>query len=220
MTDEPAAKPKDLIFHTRLLQALAEQERPDAGGLGQVRRDSVVVKTEDLRAALDEIYGWRQSITCYLQTAIEDVARPKNHPDPGMDWRQSPEQRLKEFLGVLSSALEGDNHPSCESCSKPVRPGQPVVPSEEVGAMHAECVGASPEDIAAGEIWVDPETLGPVEEGDPPLDIRADGLARLGIFIDAPLYSDEAILAMIEKGSAAQAKINAEMYAEDPSEEA
>lgn len=147
----------------------------------------------------DEIAFWRQSTACYIALARYDLERLQRGEEP----LTSPQARLREHVRCLQAASDGEFFQRCEACGKPVRPGQAVVSSAEVGEIHAQpCMGAPDEQVKQGRMPADPETIEREDEDDPAeaAEIAAD--PHFSIHASEPALSQAQVLAELMHGAA------------------
>jgi len=123
---------------------------------------------------LAEVLYWRENAACWLSASLHSAEAL--HEAKGEElfkhrrihfFRNAPNRQVREFHSVLHDALHGDLYQHCESCGEHLIPGQPTVSFEDVGAVHATCVGATPQDIAAGRVSVPVEMIA-LEDGEAP----------------------------------------------------
>ncbi len=138
------------------------------------------MKPEDmsLQQLRDEVAYWRAEARASLHFALTDarMAADKGDHERAEDIIRD---RLRQSAGSLESALNGEIHMLCEACGKPLRDGQLTIASDDTNDVHAECMGATPENLATGGIWVDPQSI-VTWDGEPPA-LNAEGKARLPI---------------------------------------
>ena len=169
-------------------------------------------RTPPAPSPAEEVAFWRENAAAQMDTLYIHLKAAPDAPLP--EYLADPWRRLRELHGMLDDALMGRTAAqTCECCGRPVRVGDPVI-SSNVGDIHAACMGAKPEQIAAGSMPCDPEMLDLEMMEDAEAEkARAD--PRLAITIHGPLYTPEAMRdAMIRTGQLLAARAAAEAEAD------
>jgi len=144
---------------------------------------------DELAQLREEVHFWRANAAATLSTAVMMAEAAARKGDTDEEARILVSTILPQST-ALRDALAGDYHEYCESCGKPLLDGQPVVSDVDCGDIHAQCVGASPAEIEAGEMWVNAASL---DASDGPAATRTDGKGRLAILVRAGDYTPDRI---------------------------
>lgn len=191
MTDQPAnpetpwtlnTREADLPAIIRLIRALCDEGK----------HTGLYVEAPWLLRQLEEVWFWREETAAYLGFATAQLRVALDRDGADSDLTQQIARDLGSAISSLAAALHGDFHDDCPECNQPMVPGQPVI-NFDTGDMHANCAGASAEDIKAGRLTVPFDSLD--LEGLEPAEIeqlRAD--PHVTIIPRTALYDDTVAL--------------------------
>lgn len=155
--------------------------------------DQVTISRAEYDALLDERRHWRETAAVMLLGLTGRIDRGDHRL--ALEGPKVPRsvvmQQAKAWTEMLSDAVSGSFYPVCESCEKPVRPGDICFPWEEVTA-HADCDHPRPGKHQAGE------TMHLADAGW----LDEDGVPRSGpvdavLFAHRPLFTDDEIFQLL-----------------------
>lgn len=162
--------------------------------------DTVTITKAEHDALLWERQFWRVAAACRILVLARGVAETGRIGIGARVPRSVLVSELQAIVDSLQEALNGQfDHDQCESCGKPIRPGEVCVPYADGVKGHADCDDQTKH--AAGERWAVKREEVELEEGEP-----FDGFITL--YEASPLYDDAGIAGILKRATTALAIID------------